>query len=762
MKALVPFDLEPFVDPEQFGRLLAIPEDHYYGITVTAGPNGHIIRARCSPTGDHPYLIKIDGGEKTFFCTCAEFQKKVSYPARMGPQLCDHLLRILTILDQDMRRSLGICKDWRGMKNEFGVERREITAQAEFYLESGDTLSALTEIFFGIQSALLRDLDVADLLEQLDVDSVSIPDLPEAMRFARVALQKGFARKAGELAEAWMERFALNVDSFAPFEDVAPVAIWLKRWSSTPDVHFDSIRQLVLAALEKAKQESAGASWWLLYRATSRSGQSPPENAVKAWLKALANMKLALFHPDRINSAAKLLSSFGITVSGAGFEYEQRHGQSVMRAKQWRMSTLVGLAKAHQVRPFLTIEENPYVSDKYINVKVTGTPDSLGELILSTIGYKGTYITTENFIENWPIILQNCRQVPELSNDFTNKIRKEWPKTDMIVPKPVRLGGLSTPANAAGQGTVVRWAPSSPKLIANSPLVAHHKGRIYIPARGGSSWPDMFGLTLCSKATSVGRRLFTLRISRVLNAAQAVEFIKNGASFIGPGEDPVNLMAMRLQNCSVSELISLPQSIDSRMDILKRQAWFPDRLWILDNISARRDELGAWCKRRLWEVMAMGNPPEEATDVGFLFGQNVTVTPDQNTWETMITQAIASDNQIQWIESLVPLFIEVLPFLDSSAAPLDVGAIARTALAPSIPTIVNRRQEELAGVRLELDKGYYDLTSLKSTIFGSMVLEELDLWGRSRIRKNEAKPLLNTLAKLQLGVKGLPLFSKNL
>ena len=753
--------LSKLIDSKRFERASAIPEAHFYGLTTQYNNSYPVIRARFSPTGDRPYMIKIDGKEQTFYCSCDEFQKKAGYPARMGLLLCDHILRTLTLLDQKTLDDFGFEEQWKCHKGDHEYQRQEVIAQTSYFFNMGDTLSALSEIFFGIQASILRDMDVNNILQQLDVDSVQDQDLPEAMRFVRVALQRGFARKARELAGAWIERFAENIDSFEPFDDVAPVALWLKRWGASPDVHQIKIRELVLKSLEKAKDNKGrGASWWLLYRAISRAGAAPPDSCVAAWKNAIADMKLSLVHPDRIKDAVKLLDGFSIFVPGPDYEFARMHSQSLARAREWRMNFLLRLAKAHHLEPFLQVEINPYLSGRFITVTTKSRGDPLQEMILSAMGYKGSYLPIKRFAQNWPIIKRCAIKPPALEGEIRTTVMDLWPNSSLDPPPMIPLKKHGTHLCVKDKKSmVVRWDLSSPGLIANSPLVAHHGGRIYVPARGGADWPDVLGLTLCKYPTSMGRRLFTLEVVKKINSEDAIKLVQSGAEFIGSKDDPVRLLSMPLENLPLDVLLAVPKSLNDLEKKLSRQTWFPDRLFSLEKIKSKMEKVRAWGIKGLWEELSKGIIPKTGVDIGFIFGKGISIFPDEKTMAKIADLAEKSDSQKGWIEGLGPILARVLPSLDSVKNPVPVMLLEGTPLAVAAPAIVRKRKEKLSAINFEAVKGFYDLEPLKKTIYGAMILDNLDLSDRKRIRRSEAAELIKALSSLGMGVESLPLFT---
>lgn len=740
---------------------MAIPQTHFYGLTLIREEGNSVLRARYSPTAERPTLINFDGNNKKFFCSCLDFQRKAGYPVRLGIQLCDHLLRVLTLTDESTCMALGIPEGWTCRKTDSDFERDEILAMTNYYFDNGDTLSALIEIFFGIQGALLRDMDVASELQRISIDSMATEDLPEAMRFVSAVLQRGFSRRARTLAAGWIERFAQNIDTFAPFADVAPVALWLIRWAGTPDVLFSEIRELVIKALNRIKEKGTqGASWWLLYRSVSRASATPPENCVAAWKKAVDNMRLALMHPERINDAVKLLGGFGIKIPKPDQDYRRMHAESIKRAHERRMHFLLRLAKARHLEPFLILNINPYLAERYVGVKASRNNDALEDLILTAIGYKGGTLPSEQVVENWPIIQRCAKSPPQIEGAMKEKINALWPDS-MAPPVSISAGKKSarTLITVAENSWVARWALSSPGLIANSPVVAHHSNRIYIPARGGSTWPDMFGLTLCDRPTAVGRRLFTLQITGRLDAQQAVAQIKKGAHWIGPDNDSLVLLSLQLEKLALEKLFALFTTLKEEQARLKDAFWYPDRTWLKKQIPPRIVQVQAWAKKRLYEYLKEGNEPVARLDIGMLFNTELSLVPDGLTLKQIAKSAVDSKNKSDWLNNTTSILIKRLPYMDSFKNPIALAALSESPLKSAVPEIVKTRKKELSKLNLIPGGGFYDLEPLKKTVWGALLINKLGLSKRSRLRKSEAAELLRLLSSLHVGTDGLPLFA---
>ena len=756
MKSQLPDYLKQYADQQRLARLLTLPDTHYFGIGIQKDEIGATLRARYSPDGEQPRLIRVDGIRKQFFCTCEEFQKKAGYPVRLGIFVCDHILRLLMLLDPPDREALDLNGGWSCLKTSHGLERVEILTQADRYFEQGDVLSGLSELYTGIARALLPDQEVSRMLKQVDSESVAAQDLPEAMRFVRVALQRGFTRKARELAGSWIARFAQQVDSYAPFDDVAPVAMWLRRWSATPDVHLAEIRELVLESLEKAKSISKpDASWWLLYRAVSRSSAAPPESCVAAWTGEFQNMRLALVNPDRINDFARLLAEFGIKELGAGKQYKRMYVESIRRASETRMSFLLRLADAHHLKPFLAITSNPYFGHQSVSIEVEPEPGAVRELILSAIGYQGAYLPADRLVDNWPILLRCSTNPPELVPELRNRVESAWPNP--VAAPSVSLAGFASVSGREQVGTdhfVVRWTLAGPGLIYGSPVVSHHDNRIYIPARGGSSWPEPFGLALCKQPTAMGRRLFTLRVVCNLDAPQAIQRIKSGATWVGPRDDAVRLLSVSPGLLSAGRLLDLHRSLKRQDLVLGRATWMPDRTYLRENIKPKTTELRVWARKKVWEALAAGKVIASG-DIGFLFGDGLSIRPDNDTLRTLSVLATRSQTFDEWFDNASVLITDALPYTDRVDAPIDVEALVGTNLQRAVPAIVDHRKKELASVRVELREGYYDLTGLKNTVFGRMLLQQLDLGKRQRLPKDEADELIRSLNALDVGVDAL-------
>ncbi len=754
--------LAKLASQERYDEAYSIPEDHFYGVVTAKDEKGRIVRGRFSPSGQHPHIIKIDGVEAEFFCSCEKFQKKASYPARMGLFLCDHILRLITLLDGATIEALAFDRNWRCQRGGHDYQREEILVQTKYYFNHNDTLSALTEIFFGIQISVLRDMDVNEILKKLDANSVQDQDLPEAMRFVRVALQRGFARKARELAGAWMERFALRVDSFEPFDDVAPVALWLKRWGAAPDIHLARIREVVLKSLERAKRENGqGASWWLLYRSTSRSGIAPPATCVKTWKKAISDMRLALVNPAGIKDAARLLKGFSISVSGPDHEYIRMHRESLRRAREWRINYLLRLIKAYHLDPFIKVEINPHLSKRFVTLSAKRDGDPLKELILSSIGYKGEYLSFDRFVENWPVIQYCSSEPPKLEGEIQSAIFELWPETPMAplsaIPEKRMNYGIN---DADKKHWVVRWNLSGPGLIANSPLVAHHHGRIYIPARGGRDWPDVFGLTLCKNPNAMGRRLFTFEVIRKINIDRAIDLIKSGAPFAGAGDDPVRIFSLKEDELSVDELLNLPERLFSLEKRVISQKWFPDRQFILKNIKAQKALTRAWSRKSLYKAFTKGEITASPIDIGLLFGDGIQIYTNTKVMKKIANMSQESNNYHDWIKKLAFLLIDLLPSLDSPWRPINCGALKGSPLALAAKKLTAARKDAISKITFEAEKGFYDLVPLKNTVYGSMILQNLGIIERNRIRRNEAAELISTLSSVGMSPRALPLFSK--
>lgn len=757
-----PAFLTPFVDAERFARILAIPDSHFYGLRLERKPEGAVMRARYSPGSKSPKLIVADGTRRVFRCTCGDFQKMAGLPTRLGRQLCDHLVRALSLLDPEDQQALDVGADWTTEKATTDFERNEVLAQTTHLLQQGDALSALSELSFGMQSAVLRDMDVADVLEQIDPDAVAGEDLPEAMRFIRVALQRGFTRNTQALAGAWIDRFALNVDTFAPFEDVAPVALWFQRWASTPDIHFDQIRQRILGALEKARIAGhQGASWWLLYRAISRAGARPPENCVNAWKKAILDMRLALVNPARINEFTKLLASFGIKALGVGENYERMVTASIRRARERRMHFLLRLADAHRLTPFLRASSSPYAwAGDYVIMELENGSSPLSELILTSIGYAGPYLPTTRLFDNWPIIRRCCIETPEFSPELAKRLRAAWPDPDISAVAVVTTRRSAPAAVASPEANlVVRWAPASPELVNNSPFVSHQENRIFIPVRGGSHWPDFFGLSLCRQPTAMGRRLFTVQVVSRLDLSGAIALLRQGATWVGPPTDPVRLLAQPPDRLSAGELLNLHRLLQKEGAELNRATWIPDRADLQQRIDSGEGVLRAWARRRLWETFCQGGRIDPGSDIGLLFGRHLQIVPGPDTLEALAALAPSCESHQVWLEKAARLLIDTLPSLDRHDDPIDVNALVGSPLEGAIPAVVKRRKREIGAVRFEQDRGRYNLRALAKTVYGAMILENLELAGRTWLRKGEADELIRALGALDMGVETLPLFS---
>ena len=761
MKTLIPKYLEPYADEEHIARVMAIPQTHFYGLTLIEQEGSKIFRGRYSPTAERPVLINLDESDKKFFCSCVDFQRKVGYPVRLGLQLCDHLIRVLTMMDESTCFAMGIPEGWTCRKTDPDFERNEILAMTDYHFENGDTLSALIEIFFGVQGSLLRDMDVASQLDRISVDSVATEDLPEAMRFVSAVLQRGFSRRARTLAAGWIERFAQNIDSFAPFADVAPVALWLIRWSGTPDILFAEIRDLVIKALNRAKdQGTQGASWWLLYRSVSRAGAAPPENCINAWKEAVGNMRLALMHYTRIDDASKLLGSFGIDIPKPDENYIRMHTESVKRAHERRMHFLLRLVKARHMEPFIDLSINPYLADRYVGIEVHRSTDALEDLILSAIGYKGATLPSEQVVENWPIIQRCCKNPPQIEGALQDRIAKLWPeKTTALVSIESGKKNSHEKIAVSENAWVARWALGSPGLIANSPVVAHQSNRIYIPARGGSTWPEMFGLTICDHPAAVGRRLFTLQITGKIEAEQAVEQIKKGAHWIGPDNDPVVLLSLNLDSLSVEKLFSLAAALKIEYARLKEAFWYPERTWLGQQIEPRIMQVQVWIKKKLYESLKEGNDPPAHFDFGILFNPKLSLILDEATQKQIVNAASRSATRAKWLKKTADLLIKRLPSIDSGENPIDLTALTESPLKAAVPAIVAERKRELSKIDFLPKSGFYDLDPLKKTVWGNVLLTRLNLSDHKRLRKSEAAELLRLLSTLHIGTEGLPLFA---
>jgi hypothetical protein len=550
------------------------------------------------------------------------------------------------------------------------------------------------------------------------------------------------------------------VDTFAPFDDVAPVALWMKRWQASPDIHFTSIRDVLLDALAEAKEKTEpGASWWLLYRAISRAGTAPPDSCVRSWVQAIEGMRLALAHPDRINDAARLLNDFGFKIPTTDEEFEKKQRQSLRRSRQGRMGYLLRLAEAHHLEPFIEVNVNPYTSGRYVGIETPAFKSPLQEMILSTIGIKGQYLPIEHFVENWPIIKQLLIKDVDPDPALQVKIKAAWP--DPVSPaQTVRRPHRGTITSEGPSTLVARWELSSPGLVANSPLVAHHESRIYIPARGASHWPDAFGLTMCQKPIAMGRRLFTLSVTRRIDARQAIELLDNGATFVGPRNDPMRLLTLQLESLPLDELLDLPAALSQCSSRLLKQTWILDRETIRERIPAKIAQVSAWGKKRLFEELAKGERIRVGKDIGFLFGEGLQLFVNEKAIQAMVNRASTTSTFRRWLASLPPVLAQLLPEMDRPEAPISIPDLANSSLRSAVPKIVDQRKHEVAKLDLKIEGGYLDLAPLKQTVYGRKFLADHDLLGRNRLRKAEAEWFLRELAKLDLGVEDLPLFAK--
>jgi hypothetical protein len=754
----LPTELASFVTEEIYVRAQAVPESHIYGISWTEVDSAPVLRARYSPGGEPPLLLNVDGGEKTFLCTCPEFQKRVGYPERMGIRLCEHLTRLLTIIPAHDRKRIRLESGWRTLRTTTELERSEIVTQAETILEQGDTLAAINEVHYGIRGARLSDLDVSAILDGVNADRIDDEDLPEAVRFSRVALQRGFTRTTRALAYSWLMRFTENVDHYAPFIDVAPVANWLHRRAQAPDVGFAELREKILEALKRAEEKGRGASWWLLFRSVSRSAAKPPESCVIAWTQAIEQMKLALVHPDRVNDAARLVTRFGTKVEISDKAYMRAHNASVKRARERRVHYLLRLIEAHRLAPFLTVEESSGYSGGPFSIEAPKIKSALEEFLLSAIGHRGKTIPAEDFAENWPVIRRLSIVEPDIDGPVGDLARSIWPSKVEVPPpvyKSVRPGRIQVGASSA---FISRWALSAPRLIANSPVVAHHGDRIYIPSRGGSSYPDFFGVTLCREPSAVGRRLFTVQVERRIDAESALELLKSGAQWIGPGDDPLVLISEPLENMTPEQILAQPEMLAGQARALSERTWFPDRAFLIERIGPRIAQLRAWGRRRLFDALKNDETVPGRADVGFLFAPDLSIVPDARTWRAMKAVARKAQSPGEWVALLGTDLADGLAALDKPSSPIKLEALRETPLKKAIPAIVAKRKRELDGVTMSFKGGFYDLAPLKKTVWGAMILSRLELAGRKRLRKQEAEELIAALNDLGLDASALPLF----
>lgn len=760
-KSLPPF-LKNLTDYPTYLASMSIFEDHFYGISRNDSAKGTILRGRHSPSGETPLILKVDTEHKTLMCTCALFQKKAGYPARMGLPDCPHLVRFLTLSDSELHDTFDFPEKWRGVKASPEIERDEIVFQAKFFLDHGDILSACTELYYGIIAANLTDMDVSRVLGQVDASLVTDDELPEAMRFVRIALQKGFTRNTWDLASAWIKRFAAQVDRYEPFLEAAPVALWLMRWGQTPDVHFTEVREMVLSALKtNGGQKTGGASWWLLYRSVSRGGKNPPKSCVDAWHRALSQMRLSLVHPNRINEAAKLIGQFGIVEQGAGESYVNMHKASIRRAREIRMNHLLRLTKAHQLKPFLEI----HLADYFPRHTIWAVPliknGPLDELILNSIGHKGDKISVDDFVENWPII-QRCITNPESPDaPLKEAIKKMWPETVTPPPPTTDRPGLESTVPRIPRGAcVVRWALSAPGLIANSPIVAHHDNRIYIPARGGSDYPEAFGLALCKEPAAMGRRLFTVPVVQKLNPKQALTCLKQGANWIGPKDDPVVLLSQDPGTLGLFPLFKLPGELEGRQKRLARMPWFPDRAMLNEMINPRFFQIRAWARRRLYEALMEGVAIRDRMDIGIMFARGISLVPTLKNWEKIRAMSRSTADFSDWMAKLSKMTGGWLAQRERPEDPVNLKLLVGSPLERSIPIIVNHRKKQIDLLRFEQVGRYFELGALKKTVYGWMLLCSMRLDHREKLTRNEADRLIKALRELHPGTDSLPLFSR--
>ena len=763
MKNDAPDFLAHIIDSELYHRALSIPEDHFYGVQSVRTTYGIRWRARFSPTGDRPVLLYIDQGKKEFYCTCNEFQSRVNYPRRMGLQLCDHVARLLTLVPEDAVTAMGIDDEWKSRKTSVALEQDEVVHAAKQHLAAGDTLAALTELFFGIQAALLKDMDVAMVLREVSADTVPSHRLPEAMRFVRLAIGHNFARHTWDLAAEWLRQFATNVDSFAPFDDVAPVAQWLARWSGTPDVHFEQVRSLVLDALKAARDESDGPGWWLLYRSVSRGTAPIPARKAKVMREAIEQMRLAMIHPKRVDDAATLLGTYGVKVPPVDGRYEMLYRASIRRAKEFRVHFLLRLIDAHHVPPFLRLHVNPYYTESAVRAEADPDRTPLMDLILAAVGLKGRTIAGRDLIANWPVILRICDHLPSLGQEITDRVERMWPREE-LQPPPWQTGKDRRVPRITEENppAVARWSLAMPDLIAGSPVICYHAGRIYIPAKGGAGYPDVFGLTLCKDAAPVGRRLFTIKNVAKIDARQALESIRQGARLMLPGDDPLRLLTKDLSTCDPRSLAALHETLTHQDMRLAGEVWFPDRAFLRERIAPRLVEVRAWLRRRVFEAMREGRV-DDLTGVNFgaMYGQGIRIDVDARTISKLRMRADLSDSLAEFTAACIPQLTEALLTVDTPESPVDLAALAGTPLSSAMPLIAERRKRELDGVVLTEQGGSYDLAPLKRTVYGMALLRDLGFDDRDRLRKKEAAPLIEALAKIAPKPDGLPLFARH-
>ncbi len=236
-------------------------------------------------------------------------------------------------------------------------------------------------------------------------------------------------------------------------------------------------------------------------------------------------------------------------------------------------------------------------------------------------------------------------------------------------------------------------------------------------------------------------RLISLRPTYRIGARLAIGLLAKGARWIGPKDDPVFLAAVDPALLPLAELLAMPMKVAEAQNRLKRMLWMPDRVFLLEKMDFCLKRSTAWIRKRLYSALLDHEEFDRNADIGALFGKRLNAVPDDALWVEMESLAATCETPQEWITRLPSLLVQWLPRLDRADEPIDIQALPTTPLASAIRPLVLRRRQDLASVQRSLLTDTVELTPLKSTVYGRMILDELSLLEKDQLTSEEARDL---------------------